>query len=425
MLKNRFYEKFDEERPDEKKSVDQVRTNFQRDRDGVIYSSAFRRLQTKTQVLMAGTYDFYRTRLTHSIEVAQIGRSICHYLKETSDELSNDFYIDPDLVEGICLAHDLGHPPFGHAGERTLHECMRHEFGGFEGNAQSLRLITETIYSSGFKRKGLNPSRAFLDGILKYKVPFHLVSDAPNHFIYENQVPWLNFVFPDGILQKYVPLEKQNKFHSIECQIMDWADDTAYSINDIVDSVHAGLIRSDQIHLWMKTYPFSEKEKTLLKNLIETIESGYISSWAGQKIGIFIQAVKLKKRDSPLSEFTNRYRFDLEVGENLLQEAALYKRLSMELVFQSTRLQQLEFKNKQALTRLFNTISEHYLHSPKKEILALLSPAYHKQIIDNEDVTIKMRILCDYLAGMTDGFAIRMYNRLFQMETNSLDHLII
>src|SRR5246127_4115013 len=116
---------------------DDFRSPFEVDRDRIIYSSAFRRLQAKTQVFVSCEFDFYRPRLTHSLEVAQIGRSICSFLNQTSSFLAADFCIDPDLVEAVCLAHDLGHSPFGHAGERSLHHLMR-DLGGFEGNAQSL-----------------------------------------------------------------------------------------------------------------------------------------------------------------------------------------------------------------------------------------------------------------------------------------------
>ncbi len=134
-MKNTFYGEFDTERLSgklDKAHPGEYRTPFQIDRDRIIHSSAFRRLQSKTQVFLSGEYDFYRTRLTHSIEVAQIGRSICGYLQATSGLLSDGFSIDENLVEAVCLAHDLGHPPFGHAGEKILHILMR-DFGGFEG----------------------------------------------------------------------------------------------------------------------------------------------------------------------------------------------------------------------------------------------------------------------------------------------------
>ena len=131
---NQFYNQFDitprygteNDRPDD------YRTPFQIDRDRIIYTPAFRKLQSKTQVFLSGEYDFYRTRLTHSLEVAQIGRSICNRLKRTSDYLNDDHYIDPDLVEASCLSHDLGHPPFGHAGEEILNSKML-DFGGRQG----------------------------------------------------------------------------------------------------------------------------------------------------------------------------------------------------------------------------------------------------------------------------------------------------
>ena len=146
MYKNKFYSDFDFAVPESGslRSGD-YRTPFERDRDRIIHTSSFRRLQSKTQVFLSGEYDFYRTRLTHSIEVAQIGRSICARLQRTSDLLGDDYFVDPDLVEAVCLAHDIGHPPFGHTGERTLHRLMQ-PYGGFEGNAQTLRILKSTIF---------------------------------------------------------------------------------------------------------------------------------------------------------------------------------------------------------------------------------------------------------------------------------------
>ena len=237
-MKNDFYGAFDTEVCGRARKPD-YRTPFQVDRDRIIHSSAFRKLQSKTQVFLSGEYDFYRTRLTHSLEVAQIGRSICHFLQaQKKSPLRDDFYIDADLVEAVCLSHDLGHPPFGHAGERKLHEIMR-EHGGFEGNAQTLRLLTEILWTSDGKGSdGMAPTRAFLDGVLKYKSLFSETPDEDHHFIYTEQVPFRSFVFgADGLPAGLEPGPALNKFRSIECQIMDWADDTAYSLHDISDGV--------------------------------------------------------------------------------------------------------------------------------------------------------------------------------------------
>ena len=245
MPANRFYSAFDTETLAPRRTIEgEYRNAFQIDRDRIIHSSAFRRLQSKTQVFLSGEYDFYRTRLTHSIEVAQIGRSICSYLQQ-SDLLADDCFIDPDLVESACLAHDLGHPPFGHTGERTLHALMQ-PYGGFEGNAQTLRILTQTIFSEG--RDGMNPTRALLDGVLKYKTLQTETPAAPNHFLYNDQERWLDFVLAgQAFPAELTPGKVRNGFKSIECQIMDWADDTAYSLNDVADGIRAGFISVEKL----------------------------------------------------------------------------------------------------------------------------------------------------------------------------------
>ena len=164
-MNNRFYSDFDAETYGAVRKTD-YRNAFQIDRDRIIHAHAFRKLQSKTQVFLSGEYDFYRTRLTHSMEVAQIGRSICHFLRMQGGPLGADFFVDGDLVEAVCLAHDLGHPPFGHSGERTLQELML-PWGGFEGNAQTLHLLTETMYQNESGVRGMQATRALLDGVLK------------------------------------------------------------------------------------------------------------------------------------------------------------------------------------------------------------------------------------------------------------------
>jgi dGTPase len=218
-MPNTFYNEWDRERMSGNTDAGDYRSTFQIDRDRVLHTPTFRRLQNKTQVFWSGEYDFYRTRLTHSLEVAQIGRAICHWLQSQKDgPLEPEYFIDPDLVEAACLSHDLGHPPFGHAGERTLNFLMS-DHGGFEGNAQTLRILTERIFSA--KRSGMDPSRAFLDSILKYKSLWSELKTnsgtAPkNHFLYDNQHAILDWAmgghdFPleltpgkmrDGLLRK-------------------------------------------------------------------------------------------------------------------------------------------------------------------------------------------------------------------------------
>jgi len=268
---NSFYSRFDEESY-APRTTDQYRTPFQVDRDRVLYSYAFRRLQAKTQVFRPGEYDFYRTRLTHTIEVAQIGRSICSYLLKTSRSLNKSFFIDADLVEATCLAHDIGHPPFGHAGERTLDTLMAN-YGGFEGNAQTLRLLTETIRFNPDeeKRVGMKPTRALLDGVLKYK---RLRSQArgSSKFIYDDQEPILKFVHPK---QPNI----NEKWKSIECQIMEWADDVAYSVADLVDGVRARFIDAEKLRHWRgQSY-----HKATVQQLIKVLRERRLSYFAADK----------------------------------------------------------------------------------------------------------------------------------------------
>ena len=409
---NRFYNEFDTESL-ARREPDEYRTAFQTDRDRIIYSSAFRRLQAKTQVFLSGEFDFYRTRLTHSLEVAQIGRSISSFLKQTSPALHEDFFIDPDLVEAICLTHDLGHSPFGHAGERTLHQLMK-EFGGFEGNAQSLRIITETIYAGLDSRRGMNPTRAFIDGILKYKRLFREDAEAPNQFIYDEQEYLRIFVLGDVDASEIGDL---NHFRSLECEIMDWADDTAYCLNDLVDSMNAGFLRFERVKRWAEQQSLQGDQARFAETILSVIREGKAEARFSKKIGSFIRCCSLIERSTPASLTTNRYRFGLLVDPAVRVEADFYKRLSQELVFDHSQLHQLERKGRVILEGIFEAFSESYLNGNG---FRLMPESFDRIIRLKQDRRTRARILCDYIAGMTDGFAIRTYKRLYDPEFGSL-----
>ncbi len=419
-MNNNFYNKFDIE-TFEKRDTD-YRTPFQIDRDRIIHSFAFRRLQAKTQVFFSGEYDFYRTRLTHSIEVAQIGRSICNSLKNSSKYLDDTFYIDADLVEAACLAHDLGHPPFGHAGESKLNLLMR-PYGGFEGNAQTLRFLTDTIYSSHGHRKGMKPTRAFIDSILKYKELFNEKKKPKNHFLYTDQQEILDFVFnrspfPEDITPRI------NKFRSIECQIMDWSDDTSYSLNDMVDSIKTGFITLEKIEKWENDQQLSDPDEIeIVKSVKEIIRSGSIESRFGMKIGEFIKACHLQEKQGFMSDKTNRYKFDLVIDPAVQKECNVYKRISKDIVFDSPQISQLEYKGHFMLERIFEALLNNYIEK-KTEFLLLpddMERVIHADILDNVK---KIRMLCDYIAGMTDRYAARFYKRLFDPDFGSIVDLV-
>lgn len=412
LTENNFYNKFDVESLD-RREPDEYRTPFQTDRDRIIYSSAFRRLQAKTQVFLSGEFDFYRTRLTHSLEVAQIGRSISSFLRQTSPFLKEDFFIDPDLVEGICLTHDLGHSPFGHAGERTLHQLMK-QFGGFEGNAQSLQIIAETIYPGSDSRRGMNPSRAFVDGILKYKRLFREDSNAPNQFIYDEQEHLRTFVLGNTDSSEIGDL---NHFRSLECEIMDWADDTAYCLNDLVDSMNAGFLRFERVKRWAERQNLEGDLTRHAETILSVIRDGKAEARFGKKIGSFIRCCSLIERSTPASSATNRYRFGLFVDPAVRAEAEFYKRLSQELVFDHSQLHQLERKGRVILEGIFEAFSESYLNGNG---LRLMPESFDRMIRLKQDRRARARVLCDYIAGMTDGFAIRTYKRLYDPDFGSL-----
>jgi dGTPase len=421
-MENTFYNDFDMQCLTKERAAD-YRSPFEIDRDRIIHTSAFRRLQAKTQVFLSGEYDFYRTRLTHSLEVAQIGRSICKFLQHESPLLSKEFAVDSNLVEAICLSHDLGHPPFGHSGERTLNELMK-PYGGFEGNAQTLRLITETIYSSKGERQGINPTRSFLDGILKYKTPHGELENPVNHFIYDEQQSYVEFVFGGASVPKEVSAGKKfNSFRSIECQIMDWSDDAAYSLNDLADGIHSGIINKEKLERWASERSLSREENRSLEEVLDAISAGQLEKIIAGKIGHFIQACSLSEWKNFMSGRTNRYCFRLQIDQAIQREAELYKNISIDLVFRSPQLHQMEHKGGYILKKIFNAFEENYLGKENSKINLL--PRDTEQSVRNAaSPRQRMRLLCDHIAGMTDGFAIRTYKRLFDAEFGSLADLI-
>ncbi len=422
MTENRFYSAFDTETLGDARKPD-YRTAFQIDRDRVIHSHAFRKLQSKTQVFLSGEYDFYRTRLTHSMEVAQIARSICNYLRVRGRLLKPDFYIDGDLVEAVSLAHDLGHPPFGHSGERTLQEIMKTR-GGFEGNAQTLHLLTEMMYQNESSIRGMQPTRALLDGVLKYKKLYREYPEPPqNHFLYDRQEPYRSFVFDGAALPSALHAgEGLNGFKSVECQIMDWADDAAYSLNDIVDGVRAGFLTIERIEAWAGGEGIDAERNRHLETLFAAIRADQLEAVFAQKIGTFITACGLRERRNFMSEKTNRYRFELTVAGEAEREAQFYKKMANDLIFESPQLQQIEHKARRVLFALWNAAWSNYVEQSER-IIHVLPTRVGKLLEAETTVDGKARRVCDWLAGLTDGMIVRTYRRLFDPEFGSIRDL--
>jgi len=421
-MQNAFYTAFDSETWGSRRKAD-YRSAFQVDRDRVIHAHAFRKLQSKTQVFLSGEYDFYRTRLTHSMEVAQIGRSLCQYLCSRSRPMRDGFRIDSDLVEAICLAHDLGHPPFGHSGERTLHELMR-DFGGFEGNAQTLRLLTETIYQNESGVRGMQPTRALIDGVLKYKKLFgEFAEPPPQHFIYDGQLPYRDYAFAGrpipAALHEGLAL---NLFKSIECQVMDWADDAAYSLNDIVDGVTAGFLTIERMERWAGTVAIDPAQQEWLDMLFDAIRGDRLESVFSIRVGHFIQACRLRERDNFMAAKTNRYRYELVVAPEMQREAEFFKKLANDIIFESPQLHQMEYKARLVLSSLWDACWTNYVETGRR-VIRILPPAVGALIDAEETKAGKARRICDWLAGLTDGMIVRTYRRLFDPEFGSIRDL--
>lgn len=425
-----FYNAFDTECQNHGQNrKEKGRTPFEQDRDRIIYSPAFRRLQNKTQVFLSGEFDFYRTRLTHSIEVSQIGRSICNHLNRLHDgPLGDDFIVDQNLVEAVCLAHDIGHPSFGHAGEAALNELMYdRRAGGFEGNAQNLRILNDLFYRSGAEWKGMNPTRAFLDGMLKYKILHRDSGKKKHHFIYDFQQPTLDFVSGQPSFRDALEGDEEslNSFKSIECRIMDWADDIAYSIHDVSDGIQAGFVTVKTIRNWQdfKSEDYTGEDDAHLDRLCEAVMKDRHNGYLNGMIGKFIHGTTVVERQNFLSDRTNRYAYDIKVDPAMRALCRLMKKLSMALVFRTPQIHQTEYKGRRILKELFEVFEKEYvlLKAPRYQLL----PAhYGRAIASLQDKDWKYRIICDYISGMTDGFVVRTYRRLFDPQFGSITDLV-
>ena len=412
---NTFYNKYDTATLDlrSQREADK-RSQFQVDRDRIIYSPAFRSLQSKTQVFHSGEYDFYRNRLTHSLEVAQIGRSICNHLKLSCEPLRPDFFIDPDLVEACCLAHDIGHPPFGHAGEDALNEMLA-ESGGFEGNAQTLRILTHLIFGSD---GGMKPTRALLDGVMKYKDVFINSKASPSKFLYADQKDVLDFVFSHPNWETECGAEL-HKYRSIECQIMDWADDVAYGLMDIVDGVHAHFVSLDNIEKWRRAHSdLTPHEDNMLNELCEDLATEHIERAFAKRIGDCITGTSLASRKNVLSRRSNRYALDLTVHAPLRARIDFYKKLSNDLIFRTPQVKQLEYKGRRILSGLFVALRENYQLKRPLRLVPESTEAIFAKAPEQLD-----RLLADYLSGQTDTAVIRTYRRLFDPAYGSITDL--
>jgi dGTPase len=342
------------------------RTVFQRDRDRVLHTTAFRRLEYKTQVFINHEGDYYRTRLTHTLEVAQVGRTIARALGANED-----------LVEAICLAHDVGHPPFGHSGEVTLARLMK-DHGGFDHNKQSLRIVTylEQRYPA---YKGLNLTFEVREGIVKHETEYDVSEVEPEY--------------------------KPDLLANLEAQIANVADELAYTAHDLDDGLYAGLITPRQVDgmgLWelgreeidFKTEDFDEMTRhRLIRRLIGILVRDVIDATDKRLADANPQSVEELQR-LPNTVIGHSEKIGAMVRE--------LKDFLYENMYRHYRVTRMAQKAEKFITELFNA----YVTEP-----AQLPNSTRERWQEGADPL--ERVVCDYLAGMTDRYALQEYQKLF------------
>ncbi|HEX6501384.1 MAG TPA: deoxyguanosinetriphosphate triphosphohydrolase [Micromonosporaceae bacterium] len=400
------------------RGVDAARGPYQRDRARVLHCAAFRRLATKTQVYTVGSGhggyaaadDFLRTRLTHSLEVAQIAR-----------EMGARLGCDPDVVDTAGLAHDLGHPPFGHNGEDALHEVAE-ACGGFEGNAQTLRVLTRLeakVLTVDGRSAGLNLTRASLDATCKY--PWARRDGQRKFGVYPDDRAVFEWLRRDA---------PQPDRRCLEAQVMDWADDVAYSVHDVEDGIHGGYIalrplrddpdeRAALCADVAEAYS-AESPTDLAAVLVELLDDPVLAPLAGYDGSLGAQ-VALKRATSVLtgrfvaaaviatrSRFgpgpLRRYAADLVVPRRTRAECALLKGLALRYVMRRPGAASWYARQRQILIELVGALAD---RAPDE-----LDPVFAPQWVAAPDDPARLRVVIDQVASLTDPAALRWHERL-------------
>ena len=379
------------------------RSDFERDRARVLHSAALRRLAAKTQVVTAGSADFPRTRLTHSLECAQIGR-----------ELGREIGCDPDLVDAACLAHDIGHSPFGHNGETALNDLAA-DTGGFEGNAQSLRLLTRL--EPKVQGAGLNLTRATLDATLKY--PWFSPGPGSEFGVYAEDAE----VF--GWIRQGAPAGRRR---CLEAQVMDWADDVAYSVHDLEDGFVAGLITFKNLNSLAERTVVSQTTATTylgedvsMAELTEVLDALLaLDIWPTSYDGGPDSAAALKNatseligrfcisaQDATLAAYPRpltRYAADLIVPRQQRLECALLKGITAHYVMTRAGVIAAQARERELLAELAFAVER----GAPGTLDPLLRPAWYAAQTD----TARRRVVIDQIASLTDTSAIAWHHRL-------------
>ena len=391
------------------------RSDFERDRARILHSAALRRLAAKTQVVSPGDHDFIRNRLTHSLEVAQVGR-----------EFGRSLGCDPDVVDAACLSHDLGHPPFGHNGEKALNEAAK-DFGGFEGNAQTLRLLSRLEpkkMTDDDKPAGLNLTRATLDAATKY--PWRK-ADAP---LNANGKPSRKFGVYDDDAAVFEWFRKDigTRRLSMEAQVMDLADDISYCVHDVEDGIVSGMFQLG----WLKNpeqrqraiettrqWYLPDTDPDVVDAALSRLEAtptwvtsadgarhahAALKDMTSQLIGRFSTAAFEATRDAYGNEPLTRHNADVIVPENTALEIATMKGIAAHFVMSSERRQPLYEAQREVLLELVELLTmteDHYLE-----------PMYAQDWQSAPDDATRQRAVIDQVASLTDNSALLWHGNL-------------
>lgn len=439
---------WNERRETSARQADDSRSDEEIDYARVVHSASFRRLQGKTQILNLGDSDFYRTRLTHSLEVAQIASGIAKQLGFSFPQHpASSLLPDRALIQAIGLTHDFGHPPFGHGGEVALNYCMPAD-QGFEGNGQTLRILARLEDFS--ESAGANLTRRAMLGILKYPVPFFqarnpdvipklaerpttlriIDTDAckpPKCYLDSEQeiVDWILQPLTDHDRREFQTWNgdkgKHNKprHKSLDCSIMDAADDIAYGVHDLEDAIALHLISKERfvsavegkcpslLEELKKRYP-DENEDTVFSRMVEGLfgESGQRKRYIGRLVHHFIAAVEYDERMEfiePLLKYRARVRQPERAFLDVLQK------LVVDEVIKSPNVQHLEFKGQGMVVAVFEALQS----DPKRLLPADALKKYQQSGGD-------LRVICDHVAGMTDNYLLKTYERLFAPRLGSV-----
>lgn len=410
------------------------RSPFERDKARILHSAAFRRLQAKTQIITVGLNDFYRTRLTHSLEVAQVGNGLLAQLQRKFPERCAQLHLDEKLIESLCLAHDIGHPPFGHGGEVALHYLMK-DHGGFEGNGQTLRLLS--VLEPYTESYGMNMTRRTLLGLLKYpntlnrlraeKLPqdnadrfFKADQWKPPKGVYDDDLEILDWIFAGlsdddaQLFQSFRTMDdpyqhSRTRFKSVDASIMEIADDIAYGVHDLEDAIVVGNIPKD---LWYDEAidQFKALDDPKIHKLTAIVSEKLFAEHhlrkeaIGQLVNVLITAVEFYQTDPSFDSDLVRYNARLSTGQKQILD--VLKRFVYQYVIEKPEIQQARFKGQQMVMDLFKAFA-----SDPMVLLPLNTRKRWQKAIDEDQNP--HRVLCDYISGMTDEYAARMHKALF------------